>query len=62
MTGSGDRVAKTFEGGVAALGPVYDVDGVARLIGGAAPVTRQAVSKRRLLALKTGSGRVQVST
>jgi hypothetical protein len=42
----------------ATIGPVYDVDGVARLIGGGAPVTRQAVSKRRLLALKTGSGRV----
>jgi hypothetical protein len=42
------------------LGPVYDVEGVRRLLGRAgAPVSRQAVSKRRgLLALTTGSGRV----
>ena len=42
------------------LGPLYDVDGVARLLGheGRA-LSRQAVSKRRhLLALRTGSGRV----
>jgi hypothetical protein len=36
------------------LGPVYDVHGVQQLLG----VTKQAVSKRRLLALTTGSGRV----
>jgi hypothetical protein len=42
------------------LGPVYDVEGVRALLGRAgAPVSRQAVSKRRgLLALTTGSGRV----
>ena len=41
------------------LGPVYDADGVAHLLGGdRAPVSRQAVSKRKLLALRTGSGRV----
>ncbi len=36
------------------LGPVYDVRGVQEILG----VTKQAVSKRRLLALTTGSGRV----
>lgn len=36
------------------LGPVYDTAGVMAILG----VTRQAVSKRRLLALTTGSGRV----
>jgi hypothetical protein len=42
------------------LGPMYDVEGVRRLLGRpGAPVSRQAVSKRRgLLALTTGSGRV----
>ena len=40
------------------LGPVYDTDGVATLLGGGAAVSRQAVHKRRLVALKTGSGRV----
>ena len=45
---------------VAHLGPMYDVEGVRRLLGRPAhPVSRQAVSKRRgLLALTTGSGRV----
>jgi hypothetical protein len=36
------------------LGPVYDVAGVMSILG----VTKQAVSKRHLLALTTGSGRV----
>lgn len=36
------------------LGPVYDVRGVQEILG----VTKQAVSKRRLLALTTSSGRV----
>ena len=36
------------------LGPVFDARGVQEILG----VTRQAVSKRRLLALTTGSGRV----
>ena len=36
------------------LGPVYDAHGVQSILG----VTKQAVSKRRLLALTTGSGRV----
>ena len=36
------------------LGPVYDARGVQAILG----VTKQAVSKRRLLALTTGSGRV----
>lgn len=41
------------------LGPVYDTDGVAQILGGEkAPVSRQAVSKRKLLALRTGSGKV----
>lgn len=40
------------------LGPVYDAEGVAQILGGETPVSRQAVSKRRLLALRTGSGRV----
>lgn len=42
------------------LGAFYDSDGVRRLLGrGGAPVSRQAVSKRKgLLALTTGSGRV----
>lgn len=40
------------------LGPVYDTDGVASLLGPRRRVSRQAVHKRRLLALKTGSGRV----
>ena len=41
------------------LGPVYDTDGVAQILGGdQAPVSRQAVSKRKLLALRTGSGKV----
>lgn len=40
------------------LGPVYDAEGVAQLLGGETPVSRQAVSKRRLVVLKTGSGRV----
>jgi hypothetical protein len=41
------------------LGPLFDTDGVAALLGG---VTKQAVSdrvrRRRLLALRTGSGRL----
>ncbi len=38
-----------------AIGPVYDVDGVMRILG----ISKQAVSKREnLLALTTGSGRV----
>ncbi len=36
------------------LGPLYDVRGVMQVLG----VTKQAVSKRHLLALTTGSGRV----
>lgn len=36
------------------LGPVYDARGVQEILG----VTKQAVSKRHLLALTTGSGRV----
>lgn len=40
------------------LGPVYDTETVAELLGGGRAVSRQAVSKRALLALRTGSGRV----
>lgn len=41
------------------LGTFYDVDGVRALLGRSGrPVTKQAVSKRRLLALRTGSGRL----
>ena len=41
------------------LGPVYDVKTVAILLGTPdKPVSRQAVSKRSLLALRTGNGRV----
>jgi len=36
------------------IGPVYDTAGVMSILG----VTRQAVSKRKLVALTTGSGRV----
>lgn len=44
----------------AEVGPFYDGEAVRSLLGrGGAPVSRQAVSKRRdLLALRTGSGRV----
>ena len=41
------------------LGPVYDAKTVAVLLGRPGkPVSRQAVSKRSLLALRTGNGRV----
>ncbi|MFM8773782.1 MAG: hypothetical protein ACKOFP_08105 [Actinomycetota bacterium] len=41
------------------LGPVYDAKTVAVLLGSPdKPLTRQAVSKRSLLALRTGNGRV----
>ena len=41
------------------LGPVYDAKTVAVLLGSPdKPVSRQAVSKRPLLALRTGNGRV----
>ena len=41
------------------LGPVYDTEGLRRLLGTRDHlVTRQAVNKRRLLAVKTTSGRV----
>lgn len=55
-----DRAVSSAETWVEHLGPMYDVDGVRRLLGRpGAPVSRQAVSKRRgLLALTTGSGRV----
>jgi hypothetical protein len=55
-----EQTVDTARAWVEHLGPVYDVEGVRRLLGGSgAPVSRQAVSKRRgLLALTTGSGRV----
>ncbi len=55
-----DRAVDSAQAWVQHLGPMYDVEGVRQLLGGpAAPVSRQAVSKRRgLLALTTGSGRV----
>lgn len=44
------------------LGPVYDTEGVASVLAdrasGQGRISRQAVHKRKLLALKTGSGRV----
>lgn len=41
------------------LGPMYDAKGVAALLGDRSkPLTRQAVSKRALLGVKTGNGRV----
>ncbi len=54
-----EHVVDSGEVWIEHLGPVYDTDGVAGLLGGNSPVSRQAVNKRRgLLALKTGSGRV----
>lgn len=55
-----DQAVDSAQAWVEHLGPMYDVDGVRQLLGGpGAPVSRQAVSKRRgLLALTTGSGRV----
>ena len=48
------RVLMASHAWVDQLGPLYDVRGVMQILG----VTKQAVSKRRLLALTTGSGRV----
>lgn len=55
-----ERVLDTAAQWVEHLGAFYDTDGVRALLGGeGAPVTRQAVHKRRgLLALMTGNGRV----
>jgi hypothetical protein len=55
-----DQAVDSAQAWVEHLGPMYDVEGVRRLLGRPAhPVSRQAVSKRRgLLALTTGSGRV----
>ena len=48
------RVLSTTAAWSEHLGPVHDARGVQQILG----VTKQAVSKRRLLALTTGSGRV----
>jgi hypothetical protein len=55
-----DQAVDSAVAWIAHLGPMYDVETVRRLLGRPdAPVSRQAVSKRRgLLALTTGSGRV----
>jgi hypothetical protein len=48
-----ERMLSTSAAWSEQLGPVYDTAGVMAILG----VTRQAVSKRRLLALTTSSGR-----
>lgn len=55
-----DQAVDSAHAWVEHLGPLYGVEGVRHLLGRpGAPVSRQAVSKRRgLLALTTGSGRV----